>query len=91
LLPKSKYPHLENNPSDWVLSCRLWNALKALWDPHTDGGKQIYFDGSLTKEQRQILIQRVKDYLRPLRECLDTRFHRGEKATTGGVTGRLMV
>ena len=75
LLPKDKYPALAKETTNLVLSCRACNGPKRQWNPNYDP-KIVVGDGPLTDEQREQLIQRVRDYLREVNASRNAKFDR---------------
>jgi hypothetical protein len=69
LLPQAIYPQLgfDRANGNSVACCSRCNSLKGAWDPNTYGDP-VYEDmrdkGRLNKNQRQMLIQRSRDYVR---------------------------
>ncbi len=62
LLPRHSYKELENEVSNWVLSCRACNGAKRRWDPN--GAAKVYKgESTLSDEQRAALIAAVKQRL----------------------------
>ena len=62
ILPKSKYENRENEILNAALSCIDCNQIKGQWDPN-EGGKIVEGNDPLTQDQREKLIERVKDYI----------------------------
>jgi hypothetical protein len=75
LLPKGKYPELEEVLSNRVLCCVPCNQLKGDWDPNVQ--MPIYVAGSgqfVEEEWRGEFINRTKKHLQELRRAADENF-----------------
>ena len=66
LLPKAKYPALENHPLNRVLCCMACNCLKSSWDPNTEVSPRLYVPENgrdMNGEVQQQFITRAKQYV----------------------------
>ncbi len=85
LLPKSKYPHLEDIEGNWVLACFPCNQLKRAFDPWKE------FNGPETKPERGdvlvnrgVLIEVCRKYLQARRKGWNDMRQRVITITTNG-------
>ena len=65
ILPLSKYPELQDDPNNYAHTCGLCNKLKRNWNPIGNDPAFPVAD-HLTDDQRQQLIARCREYLKPL-------------------------
>lgn len=88
LLPKKKYPALEHDFTNRVLTCGSCNRVKLQWDPNQAG--EIVCDGRrpITDEQRRILVRRVIDYLAEWNAGRDARFDMERALVLGALRGK---
>ena len=60
LLPRSKYPHLANDPDNFVLSCQRCNNLKRAYDP-LDGEKN---PEGILRTDKPLVVEKVRVHLK---------------------------
>ena len=67
LLPKSRYPELENERSNKVLSCVPCNRRKRAWDPNEEDPSYLRGSGRpLEDSEREKFIDRTRKQLEPI-------------------------
>jgi predicted Rdx family selenoprotein len=79
VLPRSAYPRLRDTFANIALACRSCHYLKDRFDP---GGEEKDSWGrrtDLTDVERELLIQRVRDFLKPKREKYDETIRSAQK------------
>lgn len=70
LLPRSKYPELESNTDNWVLSCRACNSIKGKMDIPS-----LSWDASTAiKEHKKEVIEIYRDALQERRNAKENEF-----------------
>ena len=84
LLPKSKYPELEEEKSNKVLSCMPCNRRKRSWDPNEKDPSYPSGSGrALGDEERQRFIDLTKKWLEPLSQKDRAQFSKLKKLING--------
>lgn len=61
LIPRSLLPELAMEIGNWVFSCASCNSMKSAYNPVSQGEDPQ----KMLLNSREVLIQRVQDYLRP--------------------------
>ena len=86
ILPKSKYPGLENQFTNYALACRYCNQVKLRWDPNEESGEEALVGRnatSLTGEQHEILVERARRYVQEHKLSLENEFDNEKKLIMG--------